>query len=117
MDARVLLNLFHIFIIAPLFLWAGMIRSNAPDYLYIVLLILGVILFFYQSYKAYLRFVQKSNYIWVNLLHIILIAPLLIYVGIYKKETPRPAYELLLLAGFGALGYHLYEFAMFHDFL
>ena len=117
MDARVLLNLFHIILVAPLFLWAGMIRSNAPEYLYLVLLVLGIILFFYQGYKAYIRFVQKSNYIWVNLLHIILIAPLLIYIGLNKKETPRPAYELLLLAGFSVLGYHLYELAMFYDFL
>ena len=117
MDGRVILNLFHIFLVAPLFLWAGSVRSNAPDFLYPVLLGLGVILFFYQGYKAYTRFIQKSNYIWVNLIHVILIAPLLIYIGIHKKETPRPAYELMLLAGFSVLGYHLYELAMFHDFL
>jgi hypothetical protein len=34
-----------------------------------------------------------------------------------KKDTPRPAYELLLLTAFGALGYHLYEIASYYDYL
>ena len=117
MDARVLLNLFHILFVAPLFLWTGMARSTLPPFMYIVLLILGIIVTIYQGYKAYVRFLEKSNYIWVNLVHVLLVGPLLLYVGIYKKDTPRPAYELMLLTGFAALGYHLYELAMYHDFL
>jgi hypothetical protein len=31
----------------------------------------------------------------------------LIWIGFFGKKTSRPAYELLLIAGFGALGYHL----------
>jgi hypothetical protein len=34
-----------------------------------------------------------------------------------KKDTPRPAYELLLLTAFAAFGYHLYELAAYSDFL
>lgn len=54
---------------------------------------------------------------WVNLIHFLWIGPLILYIGAYKKETPRPAYELLLLTTFGALGYHLYELATQYDFL
>jgi hypothetical protein len=43
------------------------------------------------------------------MIHVFLIAPLLIYIGYNKKETPRFAYELILILGFGAGGYHLYS--------
>lgn len=39
----------------------------------------------------------------------LLIGPLLIYIGYNETLTPRAGYELLALAGFGALGYHLYH--------
>jgi hypothetical protein len=38
-----------------------------------------------------------------------LVAPLLFWIGYYKKETSRQAYEMLLLLGFSAAGYHLYN--------
>jgi hypothetical protein len=46
-------------------------------------------------------------YSWVNAIHALLIGPLLFYIGYNKKNTPRFAYELLLIMAFGALGYHL----------
>lgn len=33
----------------------------------------------------------------------------MIYIGYMSKKTPRPAYELLGLITFAALGYHLYS--------
>ena len=47
--------------------------------------------------------------VWVNLIHMLYVAPLLIYIGYYEKDTPRYAYELLALVGFAALGYHTYQ--------
>lgn len=41
-----------------------------------------------------------------------MVAPLLIYIGIKQKETPRPAYELLALVSFAALGYHMYSLVL-----
>lgn len=116
MDAHVILNLFHILLVAPFFLWVGISRSTLPGWVYGVLFFLGLILVVYHGYKAYVRWTQKSNYIWVNLIHAIVVGPLLLYIGAMKKETPRPAYEMLLLVAFSALGYHLYELAMYHDF-
>jgi len=40
-------------------------------------------------------------------MHIGLIAPLLFWIGYYKKDTTRPAFEMLLLLAFAALGYNL----------
>lgn len=47
--------------------------------------------------------------IWVNLIHMLYVAPLLIYIGYREKFTPRYAYELLALIAFAALGYHTYN--------
>ena len=68
---------------------------------------LGILLLVYHSSKAAIRIMAGSPGAWINLIHAILIAPLLIWIGYYGKKTERPAYELLLIAGFGALGYHL----------
>ncbi len=117
MDARVILNLFHIFLVAPFLIWVGVSRSSLPDGVFIALLILGIIVTLYHSYKAFNRLMNNSAYAWVNILHALWIGPLLLYLGAKKKDAPRPAFELLLLTAFGALGYHLYELAAHYDYL
>lgn len=49
----------------------------------------------------------QASSLWVNLIHIGLIAPLLFWIGYYKKDTSRAAFEMLLLLAFAALGYNL----------
>jgi len=61
----------------------------------------------YHGIKAMIRYYSKSLSLWINIIHALLIGPLLIWIGFFGKKTSRPAYELLLIAGFGALGYHL----------
>jgi len=107
MDFHLLLALFHIIGVVPLFLYVGFQRAATPDWLYHVLFGLGVVLLVYHGAKAAIRVMARSASAWINLLHAGLIAPLLIWIGFFGKKTERPAYELLLIAGFGALGYHL----------
>jgi hypothetical protein len=45
---------------------------------------------------------------WVNLIHILLVGPLLLYIGYNGEKTPRLYFELLLMLGFAAIGYHGY---------
>jgi len=40
-------------------------------------------------------------------MHILLVVPLLLYVGWMKKETPSTIFSLLLALGIAAFGYHL----------
>jgi hypothetical protein len=117
MDSHVLIAILHILLIVPFLLWVGIARGSFPDWVFTLLMALGAILVLYQGYKAYTRFLKSSSYIWVNLIHVLWIGPLLFYIGYKKKDTPRPAYELLLLTAFGALGYHLYSIATEYDFL
>lgn len=107
MDLHLLLALFHIIGVVPLFLYVGFQRAATPDWLYHVLFGLGIVLLVYHGAKAAIRVMARSASAWINLLHAFLIAPLLIWIGYFGKKTGRPAYELLLMAGFGALGYHL----------
>jgi hypothetical protein len=37
------------------------------------------------------------------------VAPLLLYIGYHKKDTPRSAYEITMMLGFAAIGYHLFS--------
>ena len=107
MDIHLLLAIFHIFFVVPLFLYVGIQRAATPEWTYTVLFGLGILLLVYQGSKGIIRVLAKSSGAWVNIFHVLIVAPLLIWIGYFGKKTERPAYELLLIAGFGALGYHL----------
>jgi hypothetical protein len=109
MDYRFVLALFHVLIVAPLFLSIGFIRANTPEWVYFMLLVIGFVVLVYHGYKLFLRLKTRSNYFWVNSIHALLVAPLLIFIGYNKKNTPRAAYELLIMLGFSVGGYHLYS--------
>lgn len=101
------IHLFHILIVGSLFLYVGIKSKNTPEFMYPILLTLGGIIIFYHAYKTYIKVGAGKNP-WVNLIHIFLVGPLLIYIGYNNKTTPRYAYELLLMLGFASIGYHGY---------
>jgi len=109
MDVHMILAFFHIFCVAPLLFVIAFFQDKMPDWAYTAILGLGLFLIIYQSYKYVLRLSQKSAYAWVNLFHMIIVAPLLLYIGYNRRETPRSAYELCIMVGFAALGYHTYS--------
>jgi hypothetical protein len=79
--------------------------------MYPILLTLGIIIVFYHAYKTYLKINSGKNP-WVNLFHIFVVGPLLIYIGYNKQLTPSQAYEFLLMLGFASIGYHGYYAVM-----
>ena len=56
-----------------------------------------------------MRWRAHSSAVWINLIHVLTVAPLLIYIGSRGYDTPRWAYEVLAMLSFAALGYHLYS--------
>ena len=108
-DQHFVLSVFHLLFIAPLFLYIGFQRSAVPEWVYLALFAIGCVVFLYHGVKLIVRIQNSSSYSWVNAIHDLLLAPLLIYIGYHKKETPRAAYELLLMTAFAALGYHLFS--------
>ena len=112
MNIHLLLAIFHIIFVVPLFLYVGFQRAATPEWLYNFLYGIGLLLLVVHGYKAIVRLYAKSGAAWINLFHTILIAPLLLWIGHEGKKTGRPYYELLLIAGFGAFGYHLKNIIM-----
>jgi len=43
---------------------------------------------------------------YINAIHVFIVAPLLMFIGWYAKNTPRAAYEILLMITFGMIGWH-----------
>jgi len=96
-----LVGLFHVLIVATLFLYVGIRKTDISLFMFPILLGLGAIIIPYHAYKASIK---KSG--WVNYIHIFLVGPLLMYIGYNGVETERKFFELLLMLGFAALGYH-----------
>ena len=109
MDGYLILIVFHVMVIAPTFFYVGFNRAATPDWLYHVLLGVGILVGLYHGYKAIGRLYAKSPIVWVNLIHTLVVAPLLIWIGYHGKKTGRPAYEILLMLGFAVFGFHLYR--------
>ena len=103
----VALHLFHLLGVVPFFFYIATARASMPEAVFYFLIVLASVLILVHSYKAFVRIRSGSTYFWVNLVHVLIVAPLLLFIGIKGKTTPRAAYEGLLLVTFGALGYHL----------
>jgi hypothetical protein len=107
MNTNTLVHLFHIFIVGGLFIYVGIKRDKISNLLFRILLGLGIVIIFYHIYKTY-NYIKAGKGYWVNLLHIFIIGPLLIYIGYYGEQTARLYFELLLMLGFASIGYHGY---------
>ena len=107
MDKHLLLALFHIVLVVPFFLYIGFQRAATPEWVYNVLFGLGLFILAYHGVMAGIRLLSQSMGAWINVIHALIVAPLMIYIGYYGKKTPRPAYEMMLMVAFAALGYHL----------
>ena len=102
-----IVHLFHIIIVGSLFLYVGIKRTKIPKKLFHVLVGLGLFIVFYHIHKTYNYITQDKTFL-VNLIHIFIIGPLLVYIGYYGEKTPRPYFEILLMLGFASIGYHGY---------
>jgi len=109
MDSHFVLAIFHLIIIVPFLLFIGFKRADTPHWVYMSVFAIGMIILLYHSFRLFTRLRANSSNAWINAIHVLLVAPLLLYIGYHKKETPRSAYELLLLLAFGAGGYHLFS--------
>ena len=102
-----LIYLFHIFFVGSILIYVGIKQNNIYKPFYNFLLFLGALIIIFHSYKVYTNIQLHKNYI-INILHIVLFAPVLLYIGYNQENTPRIYYEFLLMIGFAAIGYHLY---------
>jgi hypothetical protein len=108
-DSHFWLSIIHLLFVVPLFLYIGFMRAETPRWLYMALFAIGLVILLYHGYKLIVRLNARSGYVWVNAIHVLTVAPLLLYIGYHKKDTPRSAYEIMLMLGFAAAGYHLFS--------
>ncbi len=97
------IHLLHLFILGPLLLLIGLgLTDNwVPRP---VIAILGALIMIYHLYRAYSNSLVGKP-LWVNLLHLIVIGPILLGYGYTGERWLR---ELILLSAFAAIGYHGY---------
>ncbi len=107
MEIRTYVHLFHILFVGSLFLYVGIQRTAISSTMYPFLLGLGLFIIFYHIYKTY-NYIKLGKGYWVNLIHILLVGPLLVYIGYNKEKTARLYFELLIMLAFAAIGYHGY---------
>jgi len=107
MSSHAALHAAHAAIIGPGLFWVGFAPDTIPDAAYTGLLFLGVGMLAYHVYLAMQKLAAERS-AWVNWIHIFLVAPLLILVGYLKKDAARRYFEMLMLLGFAATGYHAF---------
>lgn len=100
-------HLFHILIVGGLFLYVGITKLNIPTFMYPILVIFGIIIILYHGFKVYKKLSVGMNP-WVNYIHLFIIGPLLLYIGLNRENTERRYFEILLMLGFASIGYHGY---------
>jgi hypothetical protein len=108
-NGHINISIFHIFAVVPFFLYVAFMRGQLVPWVFTVLTGLGLLIGVYHAYKVFLKYKAHSPSIWVNIIHVLFIAPLMIYIGSQAYDTPRWAFEVLAMLGFGALGYHIYS--------
>jgi len=112
MSSSTFVHLFHIIIVGGLFLYVGIAKTSISSIMYPFLIGLGIIIILYHIFKAYKKLKDGKNP-WVNYIHIFIVGPLLVYIGINREKTARYWFEILLMLGFAAIGYHGYY--LFND--
>jgi hypothetical protein len=96
-------HLIHILIFSTFLGYIGIEQSKMPKFIYPIILSLGALVIVYHIYKTLFK---KDA--WINYIHILIVGPLLVYIGLNKEETPRKAFEIALMLAFTSFGYHGY---------
>jgi len=99
----VIVHVFHILFVGGLFLYLGIRKNAAPSWLYPALVFLGIGIIIAHGLKL-----LKNRYSLVSWFHVLIVAPLVIYIGRTGPHAPPIAYTLILIEGILAISYHSY---------
>ena len=112
MTDHIQLSAFHVLVISPFFLYVAFVRGQLMPWVFTVLQVLGLVVLLYHAYRIVTRWKGQGLTVWVNILHVLAVAPILLYIGCMGYDTPRWAFEVLAMLGFAALGYHIYQIVL-----
>ena len=97
-------KLAHVLVFSLILAYIGIRQTKMPAFAYPIILGLGALVIGYHIYDA----VYKKD-AWVNYIHIFLVGPVLVYIGLYKTNTPPKIFEMALIIAFASFGYHAYH--------
>lgn len=98
------INVFHIIFVGPFLMFIGITKPK-NDFIYNILLILGLLVCLKFMYLLITRKLSQSS-VWY-IIHVIMFSTIAIYVGLLKSKVPNIGYSLLVAIGVAAFGYHL----------
>jgi hypothetical protein len=98
-----IVHLAHILVFSSLLAYIGIKQDKMPKFMYPIILSTGALVVVYHIYKSLFK---KDA--WINYIHIFIVGPILMYIGLYEDETPRKVFEISLMLAFASLGYHAY---------
>ncbi len=103
-------HLAHLVLIGPMLLAIGLMKPDSlPRFSDKIILFIGLFVLAYHLFRAYGKVIERGlASAWVNYIHILLVAPVLIIIGYFGNETPRYMREICAMLGFAAMGYHGY---------
>jgi hypothetical protein len=98
-----IVHLAHILVFSTFLGYVGIQKSKMPKFMYPIIISTGALVIGYHLYKSLFK---KDA--WINYIHMLIIGPLLVYIGVMKEETPRKVFEVVLMLAFASFGYHGY---------
>jgi threonine/homoserine/homoserine lactone efflux protein len=112
MTDHIQLSAFHVLVVSPFFLYVAFVRGQLMPWVFTVLQVMGLLVLLFHTYRIITRWKGQGLTVWVNILHVLAVAPILLYIGCMGYDTPRWAFEVLAMLGFAALGYHIYQIVL-----
>ena len=73
--------------------------ENTPVWAYWTSLVLGIAVFFDWAIRFKMSF--------MTIVHLVLVVPLLITIGVLKSKSPIYLYKIAIMIGSAAIGYHI----------
>jgi hypothetical protein len=55
-----IINIFHVLVVGPLFIYLGIFKKDIPDIIFTILLYLGIVIVIYHTYLAYKKLSIKK---------------------------------------------------------
>ena len=95
------ISLFHLIVVVPTLLYVGFKGKDAGQNAYNLLLLLGILLAIFHTYRALT--VKSPD---INIMHLLFIAPLILYIGYMQQNSLEYTYYLLIGLGLVALYIH-----------
>ena len=91
----------HVLFSAPVFIYLGHNPEIKKDWLSKVIIGLGLFVVLYHLFKFYTAW--NLGYVnWVNIIHALVIGPLLIFAG-WNRNLLYPWSQIFLVLGYGAM--------------